>query len=376
MRTLLTLCIIFTAFAGNILWPASTAASPAPTGSQSSQTTGSLNNFADLRGSAGYTPEQIRHAYGFDKIQATGENQVVAVVVPLGNPHVLQDVMEFDTTFHLPPANINLVFPQGQPTTFDQEAAFETDVDVEWLHAIAPSATIVLEVVQGNQFDDAIQAVQDAYEHQHASVVSMSWGDDEFPSENSYDHIFNVPGVSFVAASGDITNGESVEYPAASPYVLSVGGTSLHLDQSGKTLNELPWSGSISGTSAYEQEPAYQQQMHIISNSRRSVPDVSYDADTATGMFVYDSEQYEGSHGWFAGGGTSIGTPQWAGLLALANSMRSTPLSDVPQKMYSLLYIDRNARIQPDFQAAGYQPQIGLGSPHADILVQDLVRLS
>ncbi|HTL16718.1 MAG TPA: fibronectin type III domain-containing protein [Patescibacteria group bacterium] len=145
-----------------------------------------------------------------------------------------------------------------------------------------------------------------------------------------YDFHFNHAGVSFTTSSGD--NGAGVEWPAASPYVIAVGGTSLLLDSNGNRRSETAWSGSGGGNSLYYGQPSYQ--IGWQNANGRGVPDVSLVADPNTGVKVYDSV----NGGWFVVGGTSASAPQWAGLLALANQMRvangSANLSSPNRSLY------------------------------------------
>src|SRR5205823_6642705 len=126
---------------------------------------------------------------------------------------------------------------------------------------------------------------------------------------------FNKPNVTFTASSGD--SGAGVEWPAASPYVVAVGGTSLYLDGSNNRGSESAWSGSGGGISSYYSQPSFQTGWQT--STKLGVPDVSYDADPNTGVEVYDSV----NGGWFVVGGTSAGAPQWAALVALANELRA-----------------------------------------------------
>src|SRR5262249_14398572 len=191
-------------------------------------------------------------------------------------------------------------------------------LDVEWAHAIAPRAHIVLVEAKSNSFADLMQAIDTAVTKYNANVVSMSFGGNEFASEVNYDfHFSKWPNVTFVASSGDNVCG--VEYPAASPYVLAVGGTTLNLSSDGTWGGESAWSGSGGGVSAYEGRPSYQGG----TSGGRVVPDVAYDADPNTGFAVYDSYKYQGQSGWFVVGGTSAGAPQWAAITAIANSLRA-----------------------------------------------------
>ena len=162
----------------------------------------------------------------------------------------------------------------------------------------------------------------------------MSWGGSEFfgfsagsesSSETQYDNTFTTPpghaGVTFVAAAGDSGASQGVQYPAASPNVLSVGGTSLTLSADGTYGGEQSWDGTSGGTSQVESEPFYQAAAQV--SNFRSSPDVSYDGDPNTGFAVYDSVPSQGQVGWQQVGGTSAGAPQWAALIAIANQGRA-----------------------------------------------------
>jgi subtilase family serine protease len=167
----------------------------------------------------------------------------------------------------------------------------------------------------------------------------MSFGTSEYSTETSTDAHFKVANVAFVASSGDA--GHGVEYPAASPYVIGVGGTSLYVLPGATYLGELAWTGSGGGLSQYEPKPAFQQNLlpvALLISKNRGVPDVAYDADPSTGVAVYDTY---GNGGWMQVGGTSAGAPQWAALLSIANagrqSVSKSPLSSnaVLQMLYS-----------------------------------------
>jgi subtilase family serine protease len=205
----------------------------------------------------------------------------------------------------------------GSNTSWSQE----TSLDVEWAHAVAPDAKIVVVQSPGTLPSNMMAAVDSAVSY-GATVVSMSWGwnDGAWPTDTSYDSHFNKPGVTFVAGSGD--SGKGVSYPAASPYVTAVGGTTLTLNPNNSIASEVVWDssngeGSGGGISSYESKPAYQQKNSGVTavdpgNSRGS-PDVSYNA-TNFGI-VYNG-------GWWSIGGTSAGAPQWAGIAALINAGR------------------------------------------------------
>ncbi len=326
-----------------------------------------------------YTPAQIRHAYGFDQITGDGSGQTIAIVDAYGNPDIQSDLVAFDQQFGLPAANLQVIGVTGANGGW----ALETALDVEWAHAIAPGANLLLSVAKSASNNDLLAAV-DAAVQNGATVVSMSWGGSEFGGETADDTHFNVPGVTFVASAGD--SSEGVEWPAVSPYVLSVGGTSLYLDGSNNRSAETAWSGSGGGLSTVYAQPTWQAGWFAPGwPSVRGVPDVGYVADPNTAVLVYDA--YNG--GWYAVGGTSVGAPQWAATIALVNQQRgsSGTLSGAAAALYAVAqdsatppyainptyFYDvtqgNNGPDPDDLAGPGYDLVTGIGTPVANNLV-------
>ncbi len=342
----------------------------------------------------GLLPVQIRHAYGFDQLNCTftgtfgssslcGYGQTIAIVDAYDDPNIQNDLNTFSNQFGLPACTAaNGCFvkatPQGKPHS-DQGWALEESLDVQWAHAIAPGAKIILVEAKSASFGNLMSAVDYAVS-KGADQVSMSWGGSEFSSESSYDSHFNKNNVSFFASSGD--SGSGTIYPAVSPYVVAVGGTTLNVDSLGNVSSETGWSGSGGGISLYESEQSYQTNYGISSNGKRAVPDVSYDADPNTGVPVYDSLGYQGSKGWFQVGGTSAGAPQWAAASAIVNSVRSSAMSSASFGTESLLYqAATGSNYANDYRditsgsnggfsdLTGYDLVTGVGSPLSSSLV-------
>jgi len=363
------------------------------------------------------------HAYGFDLLTQNGAGHIIAIVDAYDDPTVQSDLQTFIKQFGLPgmkglsstsPCTVTngphpcfqKVFAQTKPKK-NAGWALEISLDVQWAHAIAPGADILLVEAKGASLGDLLGAVDLAANPvarggYGAQVVSMSWGTNEFSLESFFDVYFNyngVTGVTFIAASGD--TGTPL-WPAASPYVVGVGGTTLPLDAKGNlTGPEIAWNdihgSSGGGISPYEGEPGYQSGYPIpnIANGFRGIPDVSYDGDPSTGVSIYDSTPYNGQTGWFTVGGTSIGAPQWAALIALAdqarsaasppkslltsNDLNSSPLyfaaSPPGSTTYNTNYRDVTSGSNTNgFSAAvGYDFVTGLGSPLANNLVPYLV---
>jgi subtilase family serine protease len=335
-------------------------------------------------GPSGYTPAQVKHAYGFDQITNNGSGQTIAIVDAFHNPNIQSDLAYFDNQFGLDdPPSFKVNMPQGQPQ-INAGWALEISLDIEWAHALAPQANIILEEAANNSYSNLLGAVDDAVSN-GAVVVSMSWGGSEFSGETGSDSHFNASGVTFVASSGD---SPGTEYPAVAPGVVAVGGTTLNSARSGTYQGESVWGSSGGGYSSQEGIPGYQNTYGSTNQSgntvlstqdksnARSSPDVAYDADPSTGVAVYDTVRYQGRAGWFQVGGTSAGAPQWAALVALADQSRSAKLSsaDTLQALYALAA--NSSTYASDFHdvgaVAGYDVQTGLGTPQANNLIPAL----
>ena len=358
-------------------------------------------NFSTVEG---FTPAQIAKAYGFDQItfsdgavQGTGAGQTIAISDAFNDPTVAADLAVFDQQFGLSgPPSLKVVNQTGGTNlpANNGDWASETALDVEWAHAMAPQASILLVEASSDNDPDLVATVNYARHVPGVSVISMSWGGSErenyggseTQSQLSYDPTFTTPsghaGETFVASAGDSGSNGGVQWPASSPDVVAVGGTSLQTsDSSGTYEFEGPWTGRNDGTSggfsAIETEPAYQE---IAQQSgARSTPDVGYVADTNTGVAVYDSTpDGNGNVGWQAAGGTSVGAPQWAALIAVADQGRAilgkTTLDGASQTLpdlYSVYSPPGTAGYSTytsyfhDIGNDGYGYTTGLGSPQS-----------
>lgn len=287
---------------------------------------------------AGLTPSQLTSAYGLSgitfstpagqSVQGNGAGQTIALIDMYHDPNLASDLHTFDQQFGLPDPALNVINQAGNQV--DNSWGQEESLDVEVAHAVAPAARIVVVeaapgITNNQMFQNLMTAVQTASQTPGVSVVSMSWGFNEFPGETQYDSYFTTPGITYIAASGDTA---SVEYPAASPDVLSVGGTTLNLGASGSYASESAWYDSGGGYSLYEAEPSYQ--MSVQTSGLRSTPDVAFDGDPNTGLQVFftpasgpTSGQWAKPQGsWATFGGTSLGAPAWAGLIAIVDQGR------------------------------------------------------
>jgi kumamolisin len=278
----------------------------------------------------GETPASIASAYNLTG-QLAGAG-VIVIVDAFHYPTALNDFNVFAQQFNLPqepstdPLNANnqvfqVVYANGKPRNncgWAQEAA----LDIEWAHAMAPNAKIVLVEAKTNSFANLFQAVDVGSAIANAQEVSMSWGGSEFLSEAGNDGHFTQSGIVYFAASGD-TGGATI-YPGVSPNVVSAGGTRINRDNAGNFVSETGWSGSGGGPSKYELRPSYQDIIQAIVGNARGVPDYSFDADPNTGVSVYDSTSCQGSSGWLVFGGTSVASPSLAGIVNSAGSNTSS----------------------------------------------------
>ena len=277
----------------------------------------------------GVTPAEIKKIYN---LPATGGKGTIALIDAYDDVNMENDLAAFDKQFNLPSCTTaNGCFEKHKmatSTTSNSGWAMETSLDVEWAHAIAPSAKILLVEAKTPSGANLLSAIDYATSRKDVVAISMSWGGAEFSDELSYDAHFvdNAnSSTAFFASSGD--DGAGASWPASSPNVVGVGGTSLELASSGTLIAESAWSGSGGGVSAYEKEPAYQTTYKISkAGGMRAIPDVSYDADPASGYPIYittgTGSKAKGS--WNTVGGTSAGAPQWAAIQALGGSTALT----------------------------------------------------
>jgi subtilase family serine protease len=388
----------------------------------------------------GFTAAQMQQAYGTNQISFTkrntngtttvysaannnlGAGMTIAIVDAYNDPNILGDAAVFSAAFGLPQFN-----QAGGPTlkVVNQNGASilpgldpnnrwpgEIALDVEWAHAIAPGANILLVEATNNSDLNLNAAVNYARRQPGVVVVSNSYGGPESPTDRSNDSVFTTPSghspVSFTVSAGD--DGGPAEYPSASPNVLSVGGTSLSLSKTNAYANEAVWNNATGATgggqsgfilttltvlsptqtlvnetlSPVEPVPSYQAGLGLKS---RGTPDVSYNADPLTGVAVYESFV---DGGWTVFGGTSAGAPQWAALIAIADQGRALQgkpaLANVQSIMYKLpasdfhdITVGNNdleglgLGLSGNQAKVGYDLASGRGTPITNLVVRDLV---
>jgi subtilase family serine protease len=348
-----------------------------------------------------YAPTQIQQAYGYNQLPVpsgstyntwAGAGQTIAIVDAYNDPNIQKDLTTFDAgykagwTLPAPPsfAVVNETGGSSLPSG-NSSWGVEISLDVEWAHAMAPAANILLVEASSNSDADLFAAVK--YAAQNASVVSMSWGGGESTSQATYDALFgSFPNVTFVASAGD---SPGAIYPSTSPNVVSVGGTTLNLTSTGAYSSETGWSSTGGGYSTVETEPAYQKSYtgNSVLGSQdktgaRGSPDVGYDADPNTGVLVYDTY---GDSGWYDVGGTSAGAPQWSAIIALANQQRAAASTSYAPLNSNTVLTDLYGA-SGDFHditsgtagsnraGTGYDLLTGLGSPNVSLVVASLAQ--
>jgi subtilase family serine protease len=392
-----------------------------------------------------YSPAQLEAAYDLTSLHAagvTGAGQTIAIVDSFGSPTIRRDLHSFDKVFGVANPNgvpidpaiakdpkLTIIRPSGKVPKFHASNsdmagwAGETTLDVEWAHVFAPGANILLvetpvsetEGVHG--FPQMIKAENYVIKHHRASVISQSFGATEntFKTKKSLLALRSAfklaarSGVTVLAASGDTgstdykLNGTDLypfrvnSWPSSDPLVTSVGGTQLKLDDAGNRLSpDVVWNDGIGasggGLSRIFARPAYQNAVTAIIGTHRGTPDVSLSAAVDGGVWVYASYAGQASP-YHVYGGTSAATPEFAGIVALANQAAGKPLGQLNPLLYSLTGDDgilditsgnndigtfRNSDGRkhhvPGFTAvAGYDLASGLGTVDAAKLVAALV---
>ena len=335
-----------------------------------------------------YSPQEMRTAYGMNGLISSGvvgAGETIVIIDSYGSPTIAADLAVFDAGFGIPdPPSLTVLAPLGtvpwNPTLYPDQPgwAAETTLDVEWAHAMAPGAAIVLltspvdetEGVQGMPQFLALE--QYALDHHLGRIISQSWGATEntfFPAAagpqgpqviadfEAFYRRAAAEHVTVLAAAGDSgssnveTNGvtyypfPTVGYPASSAYVTAVGGTTLYADTSGHYQYETVWNdpGCCAGGGGVSQlfkAPAYQQQwlppgVRKELGGMRGLPDISYNADCNNAILVYLSYFGPDSAGWYTICGTSEGSPQWAGIVADLNQYAGRPLGFLNPVLYT-----------------------------------------
>ena len=352
-------------------------------------------------GLACYTPSEIRTGYDVPK-KATGAGQTIVIVDAYGSPTIRQDLATFDAAMGLSDPTLNIIYPGGSPTFNPLQShaesnwAFETSLDVEWSHAIAPAATIDLVIAANNGGDVLNNAQQYAVSNHLGNVMSLSFG---FPEgavngnsgQQTQAHAIyqqaKAAGMTVLVSSGDFGGNNELSflnasYPASDPLVTSVGGTNLFLSDTGSYKSETVWNdsdpslcpfGCTSGIfGATGGAPS-------LLFPGRQVADVGYNASVYTAVLTFIS--FPGTApGFYFTGGTSEGAPQWAGIVADIDQHARHPIGFMNPALYAApssdfhdVTVGQNGFFGPGESAGpGYDMPTGLGSPDVAKLIATL----
>ncbi len=315
-----------------------------------------------------YGPKQIRVAYAIQPLLNAGINgsgRTIVIVDAFQSPTIVQDLQAFNQAFNLPSAKLNIIAPDGltpfNPNDPNQVSwAGEISLDVEWAHAVAPDAIIDLVLAKSNQDVDILSVTKYAIDNNLGDVISQSFGENEscvdhtlLAEEHAVFQEATNKHITLLASSGDSGAAEltcdgtswvlAVSSPASDPLVTAVGGTQLFANQkSGSYLSEVAWNepqfqgASGGGYSVIFKRPAYQK--NAVPSQWRGVPDVAYNAAVNGGVLVAFSVIPPGSQGgpFHIFGGTSAGSPQWAGIVALANQKAGERLGFLNPAIYEI----------------------------------------
>jgi subtilase family serine protease len=354
----------------------------------------------------GLTPARISAAYGFgdisfdEGIHGDGTGQTIAIVVAYNQPNIASDLAYFDQTYKLPAPPSFTIYPSGSNSGVSPappgDWGVEASLDVEWAHALAPGADILLVEAASDSATDLFSMVNYARVQPGVSVTSMSFAIPEFSTETSFDHDFLTPvqhiGVTFIAGSGD--SGSSVtEYPASSPNVLAVGGTTLTTDAAGDYVSETAWPDGGGGASLFETNSTGNNPFQATT-AARTTPDVSFNAGNP--VSIYDSYDFGAKTGWSTAEGTSVGVPSWSALVAIADQgntlegngsfigapyLGQTPQNEIitPQlfnlaQQNSTGFHDIKTGSNGNPAGIGYDLATGLGSPIAETIAERIAK--
>ena len=342
-----------------------------------------------------YLPQDIASAYDFNWAYSQnikGNGTTIGIVDAYGDPNIQYDLGAFDNVTGLPPADLKVIYVNSSSqSSFNNSWSIETATDVEWAHAMAPYAKIVLLLADSSSFRAMQAAIEYAVNNKLADILSFSWGSPESGVVNSTLSSFNLDlqgatdeGISVFAASGDYgaydqTNALTVNFPASSPYVTAVGGTSLY--ESNGVFSQSAWGGILNGKSygsgggysSYFSRPYWQTAPSINSSiTQRGVPDVALDADNNTGVLIIS----EGKS--FKVGGTSIATPMWAAIGSLIDQYNGREMGLLNPMFYEISRTGDYGKVFTQITSggngyysahSGWNPVTGLGTPNVSELL-------
>lgn len=311
-----------------------------------------------------YNPQQIRRAYNIQSVLdagITGEGRTIVIIDGFQSPTIAHDLATFDRVFGLPNPTLNRIAPDGltpfnpnDPTQVGWSA--EITLDVEWSHVVAPDATIDLVLAKSGNDPDILSATKFAVENNLGAVISQSFGEGEacadpnlLQAEHQVFKAATAEHITLLASSGDQGAAQptcdgasfflSASTPASDPLVTGVGGTHLAANpQTGAYVGETAWNDSFGasggGFSTLYSRPNFQED--VVQRKQRGVPDVAYNGDVNGGVLVVWSSSGAGPDRVFIFGGTSAGSPQWAGIIALSEQVAGHRLGFINKAIYRI----------------------------------------
>ena len=308
----------------------------------------------------------------------SGGSRAIALVEAYDDPNAASDLANFNAQFGLPPANLTVVYANDTVPGLDPTGGWELEesLDIEYAHAMAPNARLFLVEAASENLSDLLNAEIVAAKlvaKAGGGEVSNSWGGSEFSQEVLYDSVFTQNGVVYFASTGD---SPGTIWPSTSPNVVAAGGTSTNRNPStGSFLYEGSWNDGGGGPSQYEPRPSYQNGIAYLAGSARVVPDISADANPVTGVWVLDTNLYEGEPGgWFIVGGTSVSSPVLAGIVNAAGSFHKSSVEELSaiystsrggfSQGYNDIQADNCGPYGGYLALPGYDFCSGVGSPH------------
>jgi subtilase family serine protease len=340
-----------------------------------------------MAGPVGYGPAQIQSAYKLTGLSSGG--RTVAIVDAYDDPRAEADLATFRQTYGLPPCTtangcfkkINQTGAASPLPAGDPGWGVEISLDLDAVSSACPDCKLLLAESNSSLTSDLTTAEDAAASVPGVASVSNSWGGNENATILAGDVHFNHPGVAITASSGD--SGYGVSWPASSRYVTAVGGTTLVSASNPRGWSEGAWSGAGSGCSAYEPKPSWQ---HDPGCAKRTVADVSADANPYTGLGIYDTYNRCGSakicdrlielgllrglDGWAQVGGTSLSSPLVAATYALAGNSATVTYGSQPYSHAGSLFdvsSGSNGSCSPSYLCTagpGYDGPTGLGTPN------------
>ncbi|MGN6245445.1 MAG: S53 family peptidase [Motilibacteraceae bacterium] len=328
---------------GNLVFTVHPLTHPAP----SVALTGDTASRCLASGLLCYNPADIRKAYDIPATvdgQPAGTGTTIVIVDAFGSPTAQADLDTFSDAFGLPRTTIDVVYPGGKPSFSGSDNqvgwAEETSLDLQWAHAVAPGAKIVLDVAATNYGNVLNNAVQYAVDHHLGDVISMSYGSPESDFRGNNAQVLQGHKIFAAAAARNITafasagdsgsdNGAgfgNYAFPADDPNVISVGGTNLFTDgATGEYAGETVWGDYTGCALGCSFGPIGATGGAPSLYTAKQGADVSYNASVYTGVLTYLGF-LGGDSGFYIFGGTSAGSPQWAGITAVLDQARGSDL--------------------------------------------------